>query len=220
VTLENSFCLTIDDRRYNYLCETFKKYNLNAPKKYNGFSHFADKEAACLYGHMAIVMMARCLKFPYVCIFEDDAYPRKDIAQRLEYYISNKPWNCGIMVLGRNGQHGPVTDCGEFYTVVKRPFGAHAYIVYENCYDQFLSACEKTKIADIALKGELYGENKPYWTKDNLFIQKNINKNCMSLNLVEKHGRYFYPNPETKGLGVYNTVPQDGMFEEDNFVLP
>jgi GR25 family glycosyltransferase involved in LPS biosynthesis len=210
--IQNIYSLSINDDRYNYQCEIFKSRGLPIPFKYKGFKNCEKKEKCCLFGHMSIIMMARCLNFPYVFIVEDDAYPRKDVVDRLNFYIQNKPYNCGILVVGRNGESGNITQYDKDYHIVhQRPFGAHSYIVYKECYDSLLKSMENVRIADIALKCDNFKDYIPYWTNDNLFIQKNIDNNCMSKHLVDKYGNYFYPK-ENGCLGVFCSPPDNIMW--------
>jgi len=215
IELNNFYCLSISDARFNYTNGIFKKYGLPELIKYRGFTNIDKKERCCLFGHMSLVMIARYMKLPYIFIYEDDAYPRKDIKEKMEFYIKNIPSDCGILVFGRNGEYGRVDLRENYHIVQQRPFGAHAYLVLRECYDDLIKSFEKEKIADIALKGDNFTNSfKPYWTNENLFIQKNIDTNCMSINLLQKHkGKYFYPkNNGTKiggGLGIFDKPPND-----------
>lgn len=206
--IKNIYSLSINNDRYNYQCDVFKSRGLTCPKKYEGFKNVDKQEKCCLFGHMSIIMMARCLNFPYVFIVEDDAYPRKDVVDRLNFYIKNKPIDCGILVVGRNGESGRIDMMDNYHIVFERPFGAHSYIVYKECYDSLLESMEKVRIADIALKADNFKDYIPYWTNENLFIQKNIDNNCMSKHFVNKYGQYFYPR-ENGGLGIYSNPPDE-----------
>lgn len=217
VELNNFYCLTINTIRYGYTDIIFRKYGLPHLIEYKGFTSntFRDSEKSCLFGHMSFTMIARYLSLPYYFFFEDDAYPRKDVKERLEFYIENRPPNCGILVLGRNGEYGEIDNTYENYHIVKeRPFGAHAYLVFKEAYDELIKSFEKEKIADIALKGNNFTNYKPYWTNEYLFIQKNLDSNCMSKNLVEKRGNYFYPKLDGRqGLGIHREIPPDPRWE-------
>jgi GR25 family glycosyltransferase involved in LPS biosynthesis len=193
------------------MSSNFVKYGLPAPHKYVGFQKINKSEQCCLFGHMSILMMARCLNLPYVYIFEDDAYPRRDIVDKLKYYIQSKPSNCGILVFGENGYSQNITYHGDYHIVHERPFGAHAYLVYSECYDSLLNSMEKVRIADVALRYVNFKDcdKKPYWTNDILFIQKNIDNNCMSSAYVNTYGKYFYPKKVGRGVGVYDCVPDE-----------
>lgn len=206
--LENLFSISINNERYNYQCKVFQHYGLPTPKKFDGLKYEPSTETSCLFSHISLLMMCRHLKLPYYIAFEDDAYPRKDILIKLDYYMNNAPRDCGILILGRNGQFGSTEEHGDYYIIKERPFGAHAYIVYQNIYDKLLYSFEKTRVADLALKGNNYLDYpfKPYWTKELLFIQNNIdNTTCMSKNLAKK-GRYFYPNKKSTVNSCYGNL--------------
>ena len=217
VKLNNFLCLSINDVRYNYTNNIFKKYGLPELKKYEGFTKntFRNSELSCLFGHMSFTMIARYLDLPYYFFFEDDAYPRSDVKEKLEFYIKNRPPDCGILVLGRNGEYGEIDyTYDNYHIVMQRPFGAHAYLVFKEAYNELIKSFEKEKIADIALKGENFTKYRPYWTNEYLFIQKNLDSNCMSKNLVEKNGNYFYPKLDGRqGLGIHFKLPPDPKWE-------
>lgn len=213
--LANFFCITINDNRYNYICQTFDKYNLPIPVKFEGLRYEPSNVLGCLYSHMSLLMMCRCLGCEYYVCFEDDAYPRRDAREKVEFYIEHKPKDCGILVLGENGEWGKIdwTQDKNYFTVVERPFGAHAYIVYKPAYDELLMSFERTRIADIALRGKNFKTIKPYWTKDLIFVQKNIDENYMT---NQQRGnslkgiKYFYPDvSHGNKLGVFSEKPND-----------
>lgn len=201
----NYFTITINDNRYNYQCEVFQKYGLEKPTKFTGLKFEPTTEMGCLYSHITLLMMCRHLNLPYYFCFEEDAYPRKDVVDKINFYVNNKPNDCGILCLGRNGHFGSTVECGHYYIINERPFGAHAYIVYKECYDELLESFEKQRIADIALRGYNFTKYKPYWTRDYLFIQKNIDNECMSRNFADK-GKYFYPD-KNDNLYCSNELP-------------
>ena len=217
VELKNFYCLSINDIRYNFTKNIFVKYGLPSLIKYEGFNSnsFRNNELSCLFGHMSFTMIARYLNLPYYFFFEDDAYPRKDVKEKMEFYIANRPKNCGILVFGRNGEWGQIDNTYPNYHIVQqRPFGAHAYMVFKECYTDLIKSFESVKIADIALKGENFPNLKPYWTNEFLFIQKNMDSNCMSKRLVERHGNYFYPKEDGRqGLGIHTKLPFDPRWE-------
>lgn len=177
---ENCYCLSINQDRYDYLCKSFTYYGLQVPKLFSGLTKEPNGETACLIGHMSLVMMARCLKLPFITVFEEDAYPRRDIVEKLDYYMSNLPDDCGIICYGRNGISGVTDEFGDYFIAQERPYGSHAYTIFSEAYDDFIISLEKQRIADIALKGRNFDAYKPYWTKELLFIQKNIDSTQMS----------------------------------------
>ena len=209
--LDNFYCLSIKQNRFDYTNNIFKKYGLPELKLYPGFTtaSFRNSEMCCLFGHMSFTMIARYLNLPYYFFFEDDAYPRDDVKEKLLFYINNRPSDCGILVLGENGEYGKIDNTyPNYHIVLERPFGAHAYMVFRESYDELISSFEKTKIADIALRGLNFTKYKPYWTNEYLFIQKNIDRDCMSKNLFRGHNCYFYPRLNgAQGLGIHHSLP-------------
>lgn len=214
---KNCFCLTINENRYDYMSKVFKHYDLPVPTKFQGLSKEPNPVESCLLGHMCLIMMARALDFPYIVVFEDDAYPRKDILSKLDHYLKVVPADCGILCLGQNGQRGLVEKKEDLKIIKERPYGSHAYICFRECYDEFLNSLEKQRIVDIALKGNNYYRYKPYWTNEVLFVQKNIDGNNMDPN--SNKGKYFYPHEITMDLFASNTPPEgfedkiDGIYE-------
>lgn len=186
-----SYCLTIDDARYQYQCDVFNHFGLPKPKKFQGLEKEPNGAVACLIGHLSLVMMARTLNLPYITIFEDDAYPCIDVVEELNYHLSNIPDNCGLLSYGYNGVAGNITADGDFEIFEERPFGSHAYTIFSDSYDEYILSLEKQRISDIAMRGNNFtiSGKKPYWITKNLFIQKNINMNRMS----ESAKMYIYP---------------------------
>jgi len=201
------FSISIDKNRYEIQCKNFERVGLPKPELFEGLKKEPDNELGCLYSHICLLMMCKHLNFPFYFCFEDDAYPRKDVSEKLTYYINNRPKDCGILVLGRNGQFGQVEWNGnDYYTIKERPFGAHSYIVFRECYNDLLNSFEIQRIADMALRGNNFKDKKPYWTKEYLFIQDNIDNKCMSTNFSKK-GRYFYPDKDGN-LSCSNDLPE------------
>lgn len=211
--LNNSYCLTINDVKYNHLCEKFIQYGLSVPNKWKGLipkeKTKSNCEQACLFGHMTILLMARALNMPFVYIFEEDAYPRKDVVNKLEFYIRNKPKDCGVLLLGYTGCSQNAVLEGN-YLKSNRIFGAHAYIVYRECYDNVLNNMAKIKIADLSLNNNEFEEHTSYITKENLFIQKNLDTNSMTHNYYDKSavpGTYMFGAYGKKNICVSKEPP-------------
>lgn len=204
-----NYVLSINQDRYEYQQKVFDHYGIPKPQKFKGLTREPNGELACLIGHMTLVMMARCLNYPYIVIFEDDAYPRKDIKEKLDFYLSNIPDNCGILCLGENGHRGTLQKEDNYFIVKERPYGSHAYIVFKEMYDDYINSLEKQRIVDMSLRANNFYRYKPYWTNELLFVQKNIDNLCMS-SKYHKAIRYFKPHPQTGDLSLSNTPP-DGF---------
>lgn len=201
-----SYVITINNDRYEYQKRVFAHYGIPQPIKFDGLKKEPTPEDGCLYSHISLIMMARCLDFPYIVIFEDDAYPRKDIKEKLEYYLQRIPYNCGLLSMGKNGHRGLVEKFDDFHIIKERPYGSHAYIVFKEAYDEYINSLEKQRVSDIAMRGNNFYKCKSYWTNENLFIQKNIDVSAVS----QTSKRYFSPHPKTSDLMLTNIVP-DGF---------
>lgn len=209
---QHSYVLTINEDRYNYQQKVFDHYGIPKPIKYKGLNKEPNGSLGCLIGHMSLVMMARCLDWPHIVIFEDDAYPRKDIVEKLDFYLSNIPANCGILCLGENGYRGVLEKTDNYFIIKERPYGSHAYIVFKESYDEYINSLERQRIVDLSLKGNNFYRFKPYWTNELLFVQKNIDNSCMSSNFTKSSSvsRFFVPHPQTGDLSFTNKAP-DGF---------
>ena len=82
-----------------------------------------------------------------MCIFEDDAYPRDGIANLLDYYLSDIPSDCGIMLLGYYRLFQFMKHDEKFFNHATI-WGSHSYIVFKNAYDKYLSFLDSIKVAD------------------------------------------------------------------------
>lgn len=99
---KNSFMITIDDERYNKTIKIFQKYFDGLfPKKFVG-SH--DKKLTgpqnCTRSHVRIIEYAKQNNLPFVVVFEDDAYPRKDAKEKLSGYLYRLPYYANMILLG------------------------------------------------------------------------------------------------------------------------
>lgn len=205
---KNSFCLTCNISRYKYLCDCFKVVGLQPPKLFPGIHHPVSGAEGCKIGHMSIIMLARCLCLPYTVVFEDDAYPRKDVIDKFNVLLkeldSIDP-NWGMMNLGRSGEisfwdkdtelfwafnrtdsvrnsyKSRVKLVGNgFISIPKNSNGSHAYVIKKECYNEWLHSLALNKYSDIAMGQKNFTKHKVYWTKEMLFTTKQIDNNCMT----------------------------------------
>ena len=56
----------------------------------------------CALGHIAMMKMAKAMNFPFIAIFEDDAYPCADIEYKLAITLKNIPDDAEVVILGYN----------------------------------------------------------------------------------------------------------------------
>lgn len=177
---DNSYCLTINHDRYLRLCNVFTYHNLKTPREYIGYTcsnisktrvkscYFQNLQNAC-FGHISIINMCRYTGKKMCCIFEDDAYPVKDIVNKLSYYLKDIPDDCNVLKFG---------DCMLYpknnkYTLINcfPCFGAHAYLIFN--IDLFLNTFNSVANSNI----DWLWTNIPnsYTIKDNIFFQYEYN---------------------------------------------
>ena len=75
--LKHSFVITIDDKRFNDFKAIFKYHKLSPmPKRFQGTTLWYNSgKYNCYLAHRNAILKAKKLNWPYVCVFEDDAYP-------------------------------------------------------------------------------------------------------------------------------------------------
>ena len=174
--LEHSFVITINKERHLLFKRIFKAHGLNNPypRKFNGVViHYNSPQYNCSLAHKAAIEKAKKLYWPYVCIFEDDAYPIKGIVGELEHYLSEIPDDCAVLTLGSIFCHGSLGQQGDFLKGI-RAYGGHSYILFRDYYDKYLELLTKFPEGD----GPLYKTDNDiiplgqfYGTGRNLFIQ-------------------------------------------------
>lgn len=202
---DSSICMTINPKRYNYLCENFKAVGLTPPKLFRGVRWNRGSNTGCVLAHVTILKMALALNIPYLTIFEDDAYPRPDIKNKWLEIQKSIPYDCGILKLGNSSYRGEIVRINNDVARMKSgtAFGSHAYIIRQELYSRLIQKMMDLNVPDVAMNWEFYlsEKYKPYvLTIDSqLFIQKNISID----NIISKQGgqRYWYPNPvDLKGM--------------------
>lgn len=219
---KNSYCISINDKRYDYLCKNFEFVGLPPPVLYEGVRWQNGSNRGCVLGHICVLMMAKCLRLPYVIIYEDDAYPRPDalwMFEKIQNYIPN---DCGLLKLGSSsirGDHVKINDL-VFQATEGTAFGSHAYIIRYELYDSLIEAMEDCNVPDAAMSEKYYKncKYKPYglYLNSMIFIQKNLDYD----NLISHQGgeRYWYPSA-TKLFGCTSGLPPTGfshkLFEAD-----
>lgn len=103
--------------------------------------------ANCSASHVMCVQVAKALGWPFVFVFEDDAWPCRGAARELEAAADRlEPTGCWFPGwASRDDLAGPGRD---------RFVGAHAYVVFADAYDTLLAA---------------YQADLPRYYPDNLF---------------------------------------------------
>ena len=202
---EYTYCMSINKKRFNYLCENFKSVGLIQPNLFRGVRWNRGSNTGCVLSHITILNMCRLLNNPYAIIYEDDAYPRKDILDCWEIIKNLIPDDCGILKLGNSSYRGEYVSVNKCMYKMKSgtAFGSHAYIVRRELYSTLIDKMTELNVPDVAMNYEYYSDLKfkPYVLNldYHLFIQKNISID----NIISQKGgqRYWYPNPDDmKGM--------------------
>ena len=94
--LKHSFVITIDDKRLEWFKKVFKFHGLTPmPKKFQGTTlWYNSNKYNCYLSHKNAILAAKKRKWPYVCIFEDDAYPVNGVVGKLDTYLEELPREC------------------------------------------------------------------------------------------------------------------------------
>ena len=205
--LENSFVISINKTRYAAFLQAFSAAGFTIfPKLVNGFivnsnggtNYKLPKLTYPILGnsftHASIVKYGQTFNKDFVCIFEDDAFPCIEVQEKLTYYLEDIPDDAGILKLGIS-----ILVNSNGYQIVNSKyiknlytFGCHAYVVFKKYYDMYFKLFEKNIVCDHDV---FNASNDIYMTKENLFIQRNVelqihainkNRNC---NIVEYHAK-------------------------------
>lgn len=145
--LKNSFVISINNERYKQFVKYFTEYKLNTPlpRLIQGavFRNISGVDN-CSISHYTIVKLAMSLNLPFVCIFEDDAYPCINVKNKLEMYLEHIPDDTECILLGNIGiMHDNDKEKTDYYIPVKREVGSHAYILFKSQYQTYVDVCEK-----------------------------------------------------------------------------
>jgi hypothetical protein len=239
---ENAYCLSCNLNRFHYLQKCFESVGLKPPTLFPG-AILNDGASGCLIGHISIVMMARSLNLPYIVVYEDDAYPRKDVIHKFNLLVNELDSidpNWGMLSIGRSGEisgwdgntqdfwikyktdedrnclKSKVVDMGNFLSIPKNSNGSHSYIVRNWCYNEWLYSLTRNRYSDIAMAQCNFTKNKVYWTKELLFTTKQIDNKCMT-NLFVDEVSFIYPynyNKDYSGAAHISTEPPKGFVFE------
>ena len=139
--MKHSLVISIDKKRYIEMCKLFRSYGFVTIPDILFGSTFKDKSGQfnCKHSHMRAVQYAKENKWPYVLIFEDDAYPCDNIIDKFSSYLYALPKDALLVLFGWSN------SCAQDFS---KPFnkitetaisGSHAYMVFESAYDRFIS---------------------------------------------------------------------------------
>ena len=212
--LENSFVITIDDQRYNEFVNNFKHAGFDLlPRRFDGFAIpngmyknvgliKTKNYCNCSLSHIAIVKYAKMMNMPYVCIFEDDAYPCKGIQEQFKRLISMIPYDADIVKLGftRYVDKAKVFDSNGELSLLKNEnsWGSHAYIVFSKYYDKYIENYHKDMLADGMVLNDV--DASIFVPNDILFMQYQIQDSMHNTN--KRQAEYFGKDYILRHFGV------------------
>lgn len=153
--LANAYVISIDQKRYRDFKQIFDHAKL---LPYPALHHGSTIDGLsgvqnCTCSHIQAVEKAKKNKLPWICIFEDDAFPCADIATKLSKYLNSIPYDANLVLLGwSNYCRSKNQKFNAPFNRIQQPdiSGSHAYILFENGYDQYLDFFKKNpfKTAD------------------------------------------------------------------------
>lgn len=147
--LAHSYVLTQGGIGLRHFNETFRRYGLlPLPKPYIGrrvdrnSREFAVNRhfVAAHVSHLEIVACAERNDWPFVCVFEEDALPCRDVLGRLRDVLKQVPDDAFLLRLGYvpfdgRGGGGDLIECLKDSRYEKEFFGgSHAYIVFRSFF--------------------------------------------------------------------------------------
>ena len=208
--LKHSLVITIDDKRLEWFKKVFKFHGISPmPKRFQGTTLWYNSgRYNCYLSHKNAILAAKKKRWPYVCIFEDDAYPVKNIESLVDGYLKELPNECQVLSLGTimlwdvRGEHK------DFYRSFKS-YGSQAYVVFKDAYDKFIEMLDKAPEGDGAFYSrmdDILPKDVFFMPKRNMFIQYNksdgINNNSGYVyldtsRLYPKDGKMIIPSDKT-----------------------
>jgi hypothetical protein len=215
--LKHSFVITIDEKRFNDFKAIFKCQKLSPlPKRFEGTTDWWNSpQYNCYLSHKKAILEAKRRKWPYVCIFEDDAYPCVDVRREMEKVLENVPDECGALALGYIAILG-MSGLDNGFMTGFRGYGSHAYIVFKDAYDKYIETLDNHPEGDgvfySAPKDNLLGTERMFGSAKNLFIQ--FSKG----NTMNNSGGYVYLEkliPLGNGKAI---IPRDKSISEGKVV--
>ena len=206
--LAYSFVISINESRYDVFCKRFNQYSLNTPlpKLFKGFTipNGIHKECGffktsnlcnCFFSHVALVKIAQSLNLPFVCIFEDDAYPCINCRNRLQQILNKLPDNIDLLKLGHLGSLKDKIVVDDVFEVVQT-YGSHAYVVFKKYYNKYIELSNEDLHIDRSSMN-MHNNDKVYATSKILFIQNDkgfsdvLHDNQMYVKLLEQQNQLY-----------------------------
>lgn len=148
--LKHSVAISIDYKKYQVFKEIFKQTGFTTIPRYFQGSTLSEKTGPenCTIAHNLVIKYAKEYNWPYVLVFEDDAYPIIDCVKKLSTYLNIVPDDANMILLGWS-RHTAINKKEKFYQSFKFPYnalgknvkfwGSHAYILFNSSFDRYLN---------------------------------------------------------------------------------
>ena len=187
--MKNSFAISIDKSKYDLLTKIFNASNFKfIPKMFNGCVNKKIKPfQRCTQSHVDLITQAKQKDLPFVLVFEDDAYPCIECVTKFKNYIKNIPSDAKMIILGwSNSQKNSQRFDQKFNKVTTHTLcGSHAYILFNNGYDDYLNYFKNHK--EGKADNHIYQVMKAYVIDKPLFIQYSKTKS-----MINGHSGYIF----------------------------
>lgn len=215
--LQHSFVINIDEERLKWFKKVFKFHGLEPlPRKFPGVTlWYNSPQYNCYLAHRNAILKAKKLKWPYVCIFEDDAYPCNNVVEEIDKHLKELPNDCKVLSLGNIMLWDVRGELGSFHRDFKI-YGAHAYVVFKDAYDAYISMLDKAPEGDGAFysrRNDILPKNTFFIPKKNLFIQY-TNSNGMNNN----GGYVFIDSSKLTVVNGMMYIPYDKTIPEEQAI--
>lgn len=197
ITLEkNAFVISMNDKRLEMFKKIFKHYNIPEPILFNAATS-RDGTKGCLLSHWAIYKLAETLQLPYVIVFEDDAFPRKNIIEYFNNAIECVPddWNFLKIEDLFYYKYVDIKNVNDYWMTARSMSGGSgsaAYIVKYTAYTILSKIIEKSEFdsrrfpidfcfmqSHISNLGGYYISRKPMFLQHNLHHAGGIHEHRM-----------------------------------------
>lgn len=183
-----SYVISIDENRYRLFNQIFLKKHIPSPLLSIGSTDRSLTSIQnCAKSHLNIVKLAYEKNMPYVFIFEDDAYPCKDIYNKFERYLSCIPKDAKLILFGWSSHSKRNPQCfSKLYNKITSIIsGAHSYVIFKDAYSQYIDYMTNNNNAKA--DNEIFQIiNHSYVINYPLFIQYSKQKS------MNKHIGYIY----------------------------
>lgn len=203
-----SYVISINRSIQNRFISIFKQENLPIPKLFVGFQDDdLSGKKKCSLSHIALIKNAQANNYPFICIFEDDAYPCVNIKKNLLNELKYVNKDSDIFILGWCNNIKTKTYNNTFLLDSKL-CGSHAYIVFNKGYQKIINLYNKIseKHIDNIFYSMVQMNNVVQCASMNLFIQYSLNTS------MNNHIGYIYN-------GLDNKIPPSGFNEFDIYAF-